>query len=125
MPYEKWFGIAFSKLKIAEKLEPLLLAIFTEEDWKQRDNLLCKAYMLLVDEQNKLKLTPEILVKPIPFFSRSMTIIDVQKVMEELKKAIEPPLDKILPIGSVDQLLEVGGGLGAEFAEKARTFYEK
>lgn len=125
MPYEKWFGTAFSKLKIAEKLEPLLLAILTEDDWKKRDKLLCEAYMLLVEEQNKLELTPEILVEPIPFFNRNMTIIDVQKIMEELKKAIKPPLDKIPPIGSVDQLLEVGGGLGAKLAEKARVFYEK
>ena len=124
-PYTKWFGTVFSQLKIAEKLEPLLLAVFKEEDWKQRDKLLCKSYIFLVEEQNKLELTPEILVEPIYFFSRNMTIIDVQKVMEELKKTIKPPLDKISPIGSVDQLLEVGGGLGSEFAEKARRFYEE
>jgi len=125
IPYTKWFGTVFSQLKIAEELEPLLLAIFKEKDWKQRDKLLCKAYMLLVEEQNKLELTPEILVEPMLFFSRDMTIIDVQKVMEELKKSIVPPLDKIPPVGSVDQLLEVGGGLEAEFAEKARIFYEE
>lgn len=124
VPYEKWFGTVFSQLKIAEKLEPLLLAIFNEEDWKQRDKLLCEAYMFLVEEQNKLELTPEILVEPVPFFNRDMTIIDVHKVMKELKKSIVPPLDKIPPFGSVDQLLEVGGGLEAEFATKARIFYE-
>ncbi len=125
IPYTKWFGTVFSQLKIAEELEPLLLSIFKEEDWKQRDKLLCKAYMLLVEEQNKLELTPEIFVEPIPFFNRNMTIVDVQKVVEELKKSIVPPLDKIPNIGSVDQLLEVGGGLEAEFAEKARIFYEE
>lgn len=123
--YEKWFGTVFSKLKIAEKLEPLLLAIFIEEDWKQRDKLLCESYMLLVEEQNKLEITPKIIVEPIPFFSRSMTIIDVKKVITELKKTIKPPLDNIPSIGSVDQLLEVGGGLSAQFAEKARNFYEE
>ena len=124
-PYEKWFGTFFSKLKIAEELEPLLLSIFTEEDWKQRDKLLCEAYMLLVEEQNKLEITPKIIVEPMPFFSRNMTIIDIQKVIDELKKTIKPPLDNIPPIGSVDQLLEVGGGLSAKFAEKARIFYEE
>ncbi|MCK5140712.1 MAG: DUF4037 domain-containing protein [Candidatus Heimdallarchaeota archaeon] len=124
-PYTKWFGTVFSQLKIAEKLEPLLLAVFKEEDWKQRDKLLCKAYMFLVEEQNKLELTPKILVEPIPFFSRNMTIIDVKKVIEELKKTIKPPLDKVPPIGAVDQLMEVGGGLEAEFAEKARVFYDE
>jgi hypothetical protein len=125
VPYEKWFGTVFSKLKIAEKLEPLLLAIFTEEDWKQRDTLLCEAYMLLVKEQNKLEITLKIIVEPMPFFNRNMTIIDIQKIIDELKKAIKPPLDNIPPIGSVDQLLEIGGGLSAKFAEKARIFYEK
>ena len=124
-PYEKWFGTAFSKLKIAEKLEPLLLDIFEERKWQQRDSLLREAYMILIEEQNKLRITSEILVEPKPYFSRNMTVIDVQKVKDELKKAIDPPLDKIQPIGSVDQLLEVGGGFGSEFAEKARRFYEE
>lgn len=124
-PYEKWFGTAFSKLNVSKKLEPLLLSILDEKDWKKRDNLLCKAYMLLVEEQNKLGITPIIEVEPKPYFNRKMTIIDTGKIINSLKESIKSPLDKIQSIGSVDQLLTVGGGMSATFAKKARIFYEK
>jgi hypothetical protein len=123
--YEKWFGTAFSKLKLSKRLKPLLLSILEEKDWKKRDKLLCDAYMLLVEEQNKLKITPTIVIKPKPFFSRNMLVIDTSKIIDELKKTINSPLDTISPIGSVDQLLEVGGGKDAKFVSKARIFYEE
>ncbi|MBY8999370.1 MAG: DUF4037 domain-containing protein [Candidatus Heimdallarchaeota archaeon] len=124
IPYPKWFGTTFKKLPIAQKLEPILLAILREEDWKERDNILCKAYMMMVEEQNKLQITPELTVRPKPYHTRNMTVIDTQKVVDALKKAIKPPLDTLPPIGSVDQLLDVGGGLSSKLAQKTRNLFE-
>lgn len=123
VPYEKWFGTAFSKLSIAAELEPILLQILNEQDWKKRDVLLCEAYILLVKEQNKLKITPEISIKPVPYFHRNQIVVDTKYIMEELSKQIKPPLNKLKLLGTVDQLLLISGGLTTETAKKAKQFY--
>ncbi|MHA1708063.1 MAG: DUF4037 domain-containing protein [Candidatus Heimdallarchaeaceae archaeon] len=124
LPYEKWLGTTFSRLQLAEKLEPVLLHIFNEKSWKKRDKLLCDAYLLLVEEQNKLRLTPKIKLKPKPYFNRKQLVIDVDLIMKELSKQIQPPLKNLKPFGTISQILEIGGGISPIIAKKAGKLYE-
>lgn len=107
MPYSKWVSIAFSQLRTANKLKPILVKTLQEDDWRNRENLLCQALLILLEKQNKLKITPKITVRPSKYFSRDQTIIQVDKITQELKKLVKSPLDKIkYPIGSIDHFID-------------------
>lgn len=125
IPYPKWFAYSFSFLPIATDLQPVLLAILDQNSWQKREELLSKAYLILLNYQNSLKISPEIKLKPTQYHSRDQTVIDVQKIIVELKKLLRPPLDKVkYSIGSVDQFIDNTHILtDASFAEKAREFY--
>ncbi|MHA1975982.1 MAG: DUF4037 domain-containing protein [Candidatus Hodarchaeales archaeon] len=125
IPYPKWFAHSFSFLPIATDLQPVLLAILNENNWRNREKFLAKAYLFLLDYQNNLQITPEIRLKPIKYHSRDQMVINVHKVIEELKKLLNPPLDKLkYPVGSVDQFINDTHILtNAKYAEKARYFY--
>ena len=49
IPYPKWFAYSFSLLPIATELQPLLLDIVKADNWRIREELLCSAYLLLLD----------------------------------------------------------------------------
>ena len=125
VPYSKWFGYSFSLLPIAADLQPLLLSILNENTWRNREALLAKAYLLLLDYQNTLLITPEIRLEPTNYHTRDQKVIDVHKIIKELKKLVKPPLDKMkYPIGSVDQFITDTHILtAASYAENARSFY--
>ncbi|UCG01647.1 MAG: DUF4037 domain-containing protein, partial [Candidatus Heimdallarchaeota archaeon] len=63
IPYPKWLSLAFSQLPIANKLQPILIKILKEDDWRNREKLLCEAYLLLLEKQNNLNITPKIILK--------------------------------------------------------------
>ncbi len=107
MPYPKWVSIAFSQIPIAHKLKPILVKALKEDDWKNRENLLCEALLILLEKQNKLKITPKITLRPSKYFSRDQTVIKVEKITQELRKLVMSPLDKIkYPIGSIDHFID-------------------
>lgn len=125
-PYYKWSAFAFSKLPIAQKLHPLLLKILKEDNWRNREKLLCQAYLILLKKQNSLQITPEISLKPIRFYSRNQTVIDIQIIIKELKKLLEPPLSELkYPIGSIDHFIDDTHILtDTMFGKRSRVFYE-
>ena len=125
IPYSKWFAYSFSLLPIATELQPILLDIVKSDNWRVREELLCSAYLLLLDKQNSLHITPEIRLKPIKFHSRDQSVLDVHKIIVELKKRLKPPLTDIkYSIGSVDQFIDDTHILtDASFAANARSFY--
>ncbi len=125
IPYEKWFGFGFKELNIALKLEPLLIKCIEEKNWRKREEILCESYLLLLDLQNSLILTPKLELSPKPFFSRDILIIDVKKIVEELGKTIKHPLSRFTyPIGSVDQFMENANHLDINTLNKVRKLYD-
>lgn len=106
-PYSKWLTRSFTSLKRAKKLHPLLLDILKAADWRIREKLLCEAYLILLDQQNKLNITPEIKLTPESYFSRDQTVVNIDKITEELKKLLKPPLSDIkYQIGSLDHFID-------------------
>ncbi|MHA2156710.1 MAG: DUF4037 domain-containing protein [Candidatus Hodarchaeales archaeon] len=125
VPYSKWFSYSFSSLSIASDLQPVLLEVLNQTSWRKREKLLTKAYLILLDHQNSLHITPEIELQPTKYHSRDQIVIDVHKIILELKKLLKPPLDDVkYPLGSVDQfIVDTHILTDAQYAENARNFY--
>jgi hypothetical protein len=60
MPYVKWLGTLFKTLPIAATLEPALLDLLDEGDWRQVESKIGDAASILLQQQNQLGLVPEI-----------------------------------------------------------------
>lgn len=127
VPYPKWFGTAFSKLKIAQSITPLLIQALNEIEFNKRDKLLCKSYLKLVEVQNSLGIIEPLELSAQPFFSRPISVIDVGKIVNSLKKRIKTPLDKIkYLLGSIDQMIDYPNLLSnADYFKKLRIVYEE
>lgn len=108
IPYTKWFGSAFIKLKNGKRMYTHLLQILHEKDWYKRQQLLAKAFQMLGRMHNKLGITKPLTTKMIDFFGRDYPIIDVWEYVEEIEKAIaHPKLKKMrYPLGAVDQFID-------------------
>ncbi len=58
--YKKWFGTLFKQLPIASSLEPILLDLVEEYSWQKVEEKIGTAAVILLQQQNKLGITPEI-----------------------------------------------------------------
>ena len=58
--YKKWFGTLFRQLPIAGELEPVLLDLLEEEEWRRVEDKIGEAAGILLRKQNELGLTPPI-----------------------------------------------------------------
>lgn len=105
-PYSKWYGTAFSQLKCAKKLSPVLDKILAAKEWKEREKYFSRAYKIVAQMHNSLKLTRPIATDVSGFYNRSYLVIHGDIFAGELKKKIKDPAVKRIPadIGSVNQL---------------------
>lgn len=104
-PYSKWFGTAFSRLKCANKLTPVLDKILVAKEWKEREKYLSQAYSIIAQMHNGLKITRLLSTAVSAFHDRPYLVIHGETFAGEIKKKIKDPTVKILPadIGSVNQ----------------------
>ncbi|MCE7741401.1 MAG: DUF4037 domain-containing protein [Candidatus Heimdallarchaeota archaeon] len=125
IPYPKWLTVIFQQLPIAKTIYPFLLGILNETENEIIENSLCDAYLMILEEQNKLQITGEIEGKIKPFFSRPQMIINVDDIIEELKKIIEPPLKDLKQIGSIDQFIDCTDiTCNSNFIKNAKGFFD-
>ena len=107
IPYAKWLGLEFKKLPISKQLEPLLHKILEEKEWKKREEYLCETYLILLEEQNRVRVTPPLDLYPQSYHKRPQTVIDTQLIVNELKKIVTAPLNTIkYPIGTVNEFID-------------------
>ena len=106
IPYSKWYGKAFSRLTNTKKISKLLQKILTADKWKTREKVLSKAYKIIGDEHNKLKITKKLSTRVKEFHDRPYLVIDGERFAEEIRKQMEDEsLLKIkTAIGSVNQI---------------------
>jgi hypothetical protein len=104
-PYAKWFGTAFSRLKAAPGLQPILSRVLTAASWPERDRSLGEAYAAVARLHNSLGLTDPMPADALPFHGRSFTVIFGDRFAEALRGRIADPevRDLAFPIGGVDQ----------------------
>jgi len=94
-PYKKWFGTLFKALPIADALEPVLLDLLQEDDWQKVEEQICQAATILLQQQNKLGLTPPITVKAHQMHDgRHHMSGDLGEIAWQLEH-IQPPLNSL------------------------------
>lgn len=105
-PYSKWFGTAFSRLRCAKKLSPALNNILLAKNWKQREKYLSRAYSIIAQKHNALKITKPLPTKVSNFHDRPYLVIHGDIFSTEIKKKIKNRVLKNFKsdIGSVNQI---------------------
>lgn len=73
-PYRKWFGTAFARLAIADKLLPVLQQVLRSQTWHNREQALTAAYTIVADACNALKLTDPLPLQPVRLWQRPFTV---------------------------------------------------
>jgi len=105
-PYAKWFGTAFSQLKSAAELGPILTSVLHAKSWKEREAGRCNACEILVRIHNSLGITAPIPAKVSQFWGRPFKVIWGEKIAETIVKQINDPevvpLTKRSLIGNID-----------------------
>ncbi|HKY44565.1 MAG TPA: DUF4037 domain-containing protein [Pyrinomonadaceae bacterium] len=107
-PYSKWLGTAFSKLKIAKPLTPILRRALLAQTWKTREKWLSEAYSLVARQHNALKITEPLSTEVTDYYSRPYSVIFGERFATAIKQAIKDPrVKKIeIDIGSIDQFTD-------------------
>jgi len=98
-PYAKWFGTAFSRLACAPRLGPALAAALDARGWREREARLSEAYVICMEMQNALALTPPIEPRVGQFHGRPFQVPHADRFGEALEAAIESPDVRALPRG--------------------------
>jgi hypothetical protein len=107
-PYSKWLGSAFTKLKIAKSLEPVLSEVLTASSWKERESALSRAYTIVVKKHNSLKITKRLYVDTTNYFGRPYLVIHADQIAIAISRAIrDPQVRKIRTwVGAIDQFTD-------------------
>ncbi len=108
VPYSKWFGTMFQRLKNARTIYPRILEVLQCTDWEERQYKLARVYQHLGRLHNKLGITKPLTTKLISYFGRNYKIIDVWEYVHEIEKTIQNKTLRSMkyPLGSVDQFID-------------------
>ncbi|MFW9910648.1 MAG: DUF4037 domain-containing protein [Candidatus Thorarchaeota archaeon] len=106
-PYIKWFGTAFSQLKSAGVLTPILERVFEATSWENRQEQLVRAYEIVAGMHNDLGITESMEAKVSNFHNRLFLVIQADEFPDAIYATIQDEevlsLSKFL--GSVDQFV--------------------
>jgi len=107
-PYSKWLGSAFSKLKVARTLQPVLAEVLKASTWQKREKWLSNAYTIVVKQQNALKITSPLSIDTTNYFGRPYLVIHADEIAIAVKQAIrDPEVRKIKTwVGAIDQFTD-------------------
>ena len=107
-PYSKWLGTAFRRLRIAKTLKPLLMPVLLAKTWKTRDRLIAKAYSVMAQQHNALKITKPLATNISDYYLRPYSVIHGERFAKAIKQAIKDPKVKSIKtdVGSVDQFTD-------------------
>ncbi|MEM7029982.1 MAG: DUF4037 domain-containing protein [Chloroflexota bacterium] len=102
-PYSKWFGSAFARLPIAERLQPSLTETLQAKTWKQREAGLIKAYQIVAETHNDLQITEPVSPDITDYYGRPYQVLFAGRFADALWHSITDPQVKQIkgPIGSV------------------------
>ncbi|HEX9897320.1 MAG TPA: DUF4037 domain-containing protein [Dehalococcoidales bacterium] len=105
IPYSKWLGAAFSRLKCSQHLAPLFLKALSADSWKEREALLSLAYEAVGNLHNSLGITEHIEAKVTQFHSRQFLVLNAERFARATMAVVRDDRLKAigLNIGSVDQ----------------------
>jgi hypothetical protein len=90
-PYSKWFGTAFSELKCAGDVSPILTAVLESSTWKHREQHLNEAYVRVANMHNELGITDSVDPSISQFYARPYQVIVAERFASALMDKIESP----------------------------------
>jgi hypothetical protein len=91
-PYAKWLGSAFSQLRIATRLRPVLEQIIHSANWQDREQHLVEAYEMLADAHNLLGVTDPVDAHVTSFHGRPFKVITMQGFAKSIVEQIRNPV---------------------------------
>ena len=107
-PYSKWLGSAFQRLRIAKTLTPLLRQVWLAKTWQTRDRSIAKAYSVMAQQHNALKITKPLATNTSNYYRRPYSVIYGERFAAAIKQAIKDPQIKRIKtsVGSIDQFTD-------------------
>lgn len=126
-PYAKWFGTAFSRLKCAPVLSPLLEGVMSAQSWQEREEHLSQAYRAVAGMHNALGITEQLAMEVSQYHTRPYMVIHGGRFVEAIRRQIESEeVRKLDPaIGSVNQFIESSDALeNPTLGHKLKVLYE-
>lgn len=107
-PYSKWLGTAFSRLKIAAKLTPVLQEVLLAKTWKPRARKLGQAYSIVARQHNALRITKPLSTTASRYYERPYLVIHGDRFASSIRDAIRDPEVRRIPpnVGSIDQFVD-------------------
>ena len=97
LPYSKWLGSAFARLRCAASLQPQLLGALAATDWPERERHLSAAYETVAGLHNALRLTESLSDKVSPFYGRPFQVIHGDRFAAALERVIRDEAVRRLP----------------------------
>ena len=114
-PYSKWFGTAFSKLDIDDRISQTISNALSADTLTERENKIVKAQALVADMHNESGLTDYVDYKIESYFGRDIKVIFADKFSNATVKELKNTAFENTPlIGTLSQI----GGLSSFADEK-------
>lgn len=117
-PYLKWFGTAFSRLRVASEIGPVLDRILGSSNHQDRENAVKQALEIVAERHNALGLTASVTPKFEPFqvgindAVRPYRVLNAGSYVGACKSAITDETIRMLAhVGAIDQLTHVDDAL--------------
>jgi hypothetical protein len=107
IPYSKWIGTAFKRLKSYSAIEPNLKRVLVENDPEKIEYYLVAAYEKLVELHNERTDLPRLDNKIQNFFGRPYKVIFAETIVQKLKEAVNDSYLKNINIDEVGLDLKI------------------
>ncbi len=119
-PYSKWFGTAFGRLNIDDKIKQAISGALSADDLTDREDKIIEAQTLIADLHNSSGLTETVNYKAESYFGRDIKVIFAEKFSEAAAKKLKGTEFENMPlIGTLSQI----GGISSIADEK--KFYKQ
>jgi hypothetical protein len=108
IPYAKWMGTAFSRLKCAPEFTHRLVSVLHGHTWQEREEKLGEVYEILAKLHNNLRIGKPLDPEVSDYHGRPFKVIHAWKVARQLVKTMRSKSLKNLhyKLGSVDQFID-------------------
>jgi hypothetical protein len=89
-PYSKWFSRAFSELKCADTLGPLLNRVLSAPEWRERDEAMAEVYTYVGRMHNELGLSAPLSIEITPAYDgRPGTCVHAERFADALMSLVK------------------------------------
>jgi hypothetical protein len=107
-PYSKWLGTAFSGLRCAPALAPILERVLDARGWREREKYLSASYEFVAQMHNDLRIADPLPTQVSRFYDRPYQVIHAERFAEAIRAQIQDELVCALPVhlGAIDQFVD-------------------